>query len=213
MESPKALVNVSNYYAITSITNSNETDIKLNFHEPFDIEPINIFYVNFFERMETDQDLTQYHDDLLKENLKNIRLDHCNPEEKNAIRKLCFEFRDIFYSEGIPLTFTNKIRHTINLTNDSPIFTKSYRYPKIHKAEVKQQISKMLEQGIIQDSVSPWSSPIWIVPKKLDASGKRKWRMVIDYRRLNEKTIDDKYPLPNISDILDKLARSHYFTT
>jgi len=75
LESPKALVNVSNYYAITSITNSNETDIKLNFHEPFDIEPINIFDVNFVERMETDQDLTQYHDDLLKENLKNIRLD------------------------------------------------------------------------------------------------------------------------------------------
>ncbi|GJQ74985.1 hypothetical protein Trydic_g17515 [Trypoxylus dichotomus] len=63
-------------------------------------------------------------------------------------------------------------------------------------------------------SQSPWSSPIWIVPKKLDASGQQKWRIaVIDYRKVNEKTIDDRYPLPNINDILDKLGRCNYFTT
>ncbi|KAK9693526.1 hypothetical protein QE152_g34132 [Popillia japonica] len=37
--------------------------------------------------------------------------------------------------------------------------------------------------------------------------------MVIDYRKLNEKTIDDKFPIPNINDILDKLGRANYFTT
>ena len=71
----------------------------------------------------------------------------------------------------------------------------------------------MLDSKIIQNSSSPWSSPIWIVPKKLDASNKRKWRVVIDYRKLNEQTIDDKFPLPNISDILDKLGKCNYFST
>lgn len=71
----------------------------------------------------------------------------------------------------------------------------------------------MLDQGIIRPSFSPWSSPIWIVPKKLDASGKQKWRLVIDYRKINEKTIDDKYPIPNITDILDKLGKANYFST
>lgn len=71
----------------------------------------------------------------------------------------------------------------------------------------------MLEQRIIRPSHSPWSSPVWIVPKKLDASGKRKWRIVIDYRKLNEKTIDDKYPIPNINTLLDKLGRCQYFST
>ncbi|XP_015839413.2 retrovirus-related Pol polyprotein from transposon 297 [Tribolium castaneum] len=71
----------------------------------------------------------------------------------------------------------------------------------------------MLKQGIIRPSDSPWSSPIWIVPKKLDASGQRKWRIVIDYRKLNEQTVEDRYPLPNINDILDKLGRSQYFST
>jgi len=66
----------------------------------------------------------------------------------------------------------------------------------------------MLNDGIIRLSSSPWSSPVWLVPKKADASGLQKWRIVIDYRKLNEKTIDDRYPTPNISDILDKLGRS-----
>ena len=51
-----------------------------------------------------------------------------------------------------------------------------------------------------------------IVPKKLDASGERKYRVVIDYRRLNDKVIGDAYPLPNITDILDRLGKAHYFS-
>nr|XP_049466988.1 uncharacterized protein LOC125908330 [Anopheles coluzzii] len=71
----------------------------------------------------------------------------------------------------------------------------------------------MLKTGVIQPSSSPYSSPIWVVPKKTDASGKKKIRVVIDYRKLNEKTIDDKFPIPQIEDILDSLGKSQYFTT
>ncbi|GBP10217.1 Retrovirus-related Pol polyprotein from transposon 297 [Eumeta japonica] len=49
--------------------------------------------------------------------------------------------------------------------------------------------------------------------RKADASGKTKWRLVIDYRKLNEVTVDDRYPIPNIDEILDKLGRCQYFTT
>lgn len=71
----------------------------------------------------------------------------------------------------------------------------------------------MLEDGIIRNSSSPWSSPIWIVPKKEDNSGKKKWRIVVDYRKLNNKTIQDRFPIPNIDDLLDKLGRAQYYTT
>lgn len=71
----------------------------------------------------------------------------------------------------------------------------------------------MLEKNIIRPSNSPWSFPICVVPKKLDASGKQKWRLVVDYRKLNDKTISDRYALPNINDILDKLDWCQYFTT
>lgn len=67
--------------------------------------------------------------------------------------------------------------------------------------------------GIVRDSVSPWNAPLWIVPKKLASSGKQKFRIVVDYRKLNDKTVEDKYPLPQISELLDKLGRCQYFTT
>ena len=51
-----------------------------------------------------------------------------------------------------------------------------------------------------------------IIPKKLDHTGKRKYRVVIDFRLLNEKTVGDAYPLPNITEILDQLGKARYFT-
>jgi hypothetical protein len=51
------------------------------------------------------------------------------------------------------------------------------------------------------------------VPKKADASGKVKWRVVIDFRTLNEMTVGDAYPLPNITDILHQLGKAKYFST
>jgi len=54
---------------------------------------------------------------------------------------------------------------------------------------------------------------VWLVPKKKDASGERKWRMVVDYRKLNEKVIKDRYPMPLINDVLDSLGRAKYFST
>lgn len=50
------------------------------------------------------------------------------------------------------------------------------------------------------------------VPKK-SKTNEKKWRIVFDYRKLNEVTIPDVFPLPNITDILDKLGCSHYFST
>lgn len=81
------------------------------------------------------------------------------------------------------------------------------------RKQIQTQIQKLLDDKIIRPSISPYSAPVWIVPKKTDASGKRKFRMVIDYRKLNDKTVDDKYPLPRIEEILDNLGKSCYFTT
>lgn len=142
-----------------------------------------------------------------------LRLDHLNNEERKLLLKTCKKYSEIFYREGQKLTFSNKIRHSIPTNNEIPVYTKSYRYPYVHKNEVQDQISKLLNQNIIRPSYSPWSSPVWIVPKKKDASGKQKWRLVIDFRKVNEKTITDKYPIPNINELLDKLGRCVYFST
>ena len=66
--------------------------------------------------------------------------------------------------------------------------------------------------GIIEEIDSPCNSPILVVPKKADASGQQKFRLVVDYRKLNEKTVGNAYPLPDITKILDQLGQAKYFS-
>lgn len=214
LEIPECIVNVKSHETFISVTNSSNQAISFRLPEYFEAIPetefdIEINHPNHPEFSELNNiDLSEFEFDLNK-----VRLDHLNPEELNKIKNLLNSYVDIFQFDNQPLSFTNSIKHRIRLKDDTPIYSKSYRYPYIHKEEVKNQIQSMLKQGIIRPSHSPWSSPVWIVPKKIDASGKRKWRLVVDYRGLNNQSIDDRYPIPNISDILDKLGKCQYFTT
>jgi len=124
-----------------------------------------------------------------------------------------FEYNDIQYKEGENLTFTSTIRHSIQTKHEDPIYRKPYKYPQTFDEEVNKQINEIIEQRTIRKLKSPYCSPIWIVPKKSDASGKPKFRLVVDYRNLNEITINDKFPIPRMDEILDKLGRCQYFTT
>lgn len=110
------------------------------------------------------------------------------------------------------LPYTGDITHTIELTNDKPVHKKQYRYPNSQIPEIKRQITELINNKIIQESKSPWNSPIIIVNKKNDESGQKKFRMVIDYRELNAKTIDDRFPVPNIEELLDQLHECKYFS-
>lgn len=187
---------------ITNLVNSNveveilKGDIEANNFETGEYNP------------ETDSDAN-----LPTDLFDQLRLDHLNKEERVGLIRLISDYQQIFHLKSEKLTFTNVVKHRIDTSDDIPVYTKSYRYPYFLKEEVQTQIRDLLQQGIIRPSNSPWSSPIWVVPKKMDASGKKKWRLVVDYRKLNEKTIDDKYPIPNITEVLDKLGRCNYFTT
>lgn len=142
-----------------------------------------------------------------------FRDEHMNELEKNALKEVINKNREVLYEESETLTFTHKIKHNIRTTDNIPIHVKSYKCPQIFEAEIQKQVRKMLKDGIIKESISPYTAPVWVVPKKADASGVKKFRLVIDYRKLNEKTINDKYPIPDITDILDKLGRACYFST
>ena len=73
--------------------------------------------------------------------------------------------------------------------------------------EIKKMVNELLSQGIIRPSTSPWRSPVVMVPK-----GECGWRMCIDYRRLNDITKIDAYPMPHMDDIFDALAGSRIFS-
>ena len=126
---------------------------------------------------------------------------------------MCFDYQDVFYLPGDRLSSINAVKHIIALEPGvAPINTSPYGLPESQKEEVDWQVNQLLEDGIIVKSDSPWNSPLLVVPKKTDPDGEPKWRMVVDFRKLNEKTIGDAYPLPDITEILDQLGQSKYFT-
>lgn len=144
---------------------------------------------------------------------EHLKLDHLPSNERDVIVELCNEYRDIFYIPGDKLTATNSIEHEIPLIQNSPpVNVRAYRIPHHQKDEVDRQVNKLLIDEIIRPSSSPFNAPIILVPKKLDNSGIKKWRMAVDLRKLNDVTIGDSYPLPNITEILDQLGNSRYYT-
>lgn len=145
--------------------------------------------------------------------LNQLESNHLNNEEKKYLHVLVKNNSDLFFREGNILTNVNSVKHQIITKHGLPVYSKIYRFPKVHELEVEKQVTDMLKQGIIKPSSSAYNSPIWVVPKKSDNSNVKKWRIVIDYRKLNEITIDDKFPIPNIDSLFDKLGRSQYFTT
>ena len=61
---------------------------------------------------------------------------------------------------------------------------RQYRFPPVHKEEILKQTNELLENEIIKPSQFPYNTPVWIVPKKLDSQGNKKWQMVLDFRKL-----------------------------
>lgn len=147
-----------------------------------------------------------------KEIIESLRLSHLNHEENEYVLDLVTQHSELFHLPNEKLGKTNVATHSLILTDQAPINTKQYRYPPIHKQEIQKQVNELLENDIIRASTSPYNSPLWIVPKKPDSQGNKRWRMVIDYRMLNEKTIGDAYPLPSINEILDQLGGARYFS-
>jgi hypothetical protein len=122
---------------------------------------------------------------------------------------------DVFKLPGDKLTATSAIKHYIptpTIPANRAITLRNCRISEHHQKEVDIQIQQMIEDKIIQPGLSPWNFPVLIVPKKMDASGKRKWRICVDFRKLNDVTVGDSFPSPSIQDILDKLRRARYFS-
>lgn len=140
------------------------------------------------------------------------RTDHLKKTQKIELNQLLRKYPKLFAEPDEKLTYTTNVKAEIRTNTDTPVYSKFYQYPMALKDEIDRQIEELLENNIIRPSRSPYNSPVWIVPKKPDSSNIKKYRMVIDYRKLNSVTIADRYPIPDINGVLAQLGNNKMFS-
>lgn len=163
-------------------------------------------YMTTLEEIPTrDEDRDEQRNDVEapKQNI-DIRL---TKEEQEEATTFFEKEKDLFARDITELTQTDVIHHAIDTGDAKPIKQALYRMAPDEHDYVQEELKKMKEQGLIQESISPWSSPIVIVPKKNGAK-----RLCVDYRKLNTVTKKDAYPLPRIDDLLETLGQASWFS-
>lgn len=116
--------------------------------------------------------------------------------------------------ESIWMTHPNDVGETdhvvkVQLTTDKPIYCKQYPLKEDQKAGIQETIDGLLASGVIYETVSDYNTPLFPVKK----SDLQNWRMTQDFRRLNEITAGESYPVPDPYIALNNLSPSHkYFT-
>ncbi|KAK1662626.1 hypothetical protein QYE76_050785 [Lolium multiflorum] len=111
------------------------------------------------------------------------------------------EFQDVFPKELPGMPPDREIEFTIDLIPGTALIAKApYKMGPKELKELKEQLDDLEQKGFIQESISPWGSPVIFVDKR---DGGR--RMCGDYRNLNNVTIKNKYPLPRIQDLFDQI--------
>lgn len=131
-----------------------------------------------------------------------------NADQMSSLLRILNEYRDCFATSLREIGKTNVTTMSIKMTDYTPVTYRPYRMAFANREKVRSIVQDLLDNGIIQESDSPYASPILLVKKK---NGEE--RMCVDYRAVNRKTIKDKYPLPRIDDLLDNIQGNKFFTT
>ena len=142
-----------------------------------------------------------------------IDLAHPLPEdlsqsEREKFLALLSNYVDILATNSNDLGQTDVLNHRIDTGNAVPIRQSAWRVPLPHRGKVRELLDGMLDKKLISPSHSPWASPIVLVTKKDGTT-----RFCVDYRKVNEVTRKDAYPIPRVDDTLDTLAGSLWFST
>ena len=139
--------------------------------------------------------------------------------QQNAFRRLFNEFKDIFSMDSSYIGKTPVIEMEIDTGDSLPITQKPYTLPLKHATWVQKELEILEKAGVIVRSVSPWASPIVILPKRIALGEPPKRRLCVDYQAVNSllppikkafskaKGVLTLVPLPTIDEIYAQLER------
>ncbi|GBL78894.1 Retrovirus-related Pol polyprotein from transposon 297 [Araneus ventricosus] len=127
------------------------------------------------------------------------------PEQREKMSYLLEKFDSIFKPGGGPTPYTE---HHVNTKKHPPVSVPPYRMTPMKKELLRKQIEDLLEKDVIEECESTYGAPVVLIPKP---DGKT--RLCIDYRKLNEITVPDSYPLPRMDDLLQSAKHTTFMST
>ncbi len=130
---------------------------------------------------------------------------HLSAAQKTELLHLVGQFSDVF--SPLPGR-TQVLQHDIRTPSGTVVRQRPYRLPEARRQAVEGEVQEMLRLGVIEPSRSPWCSPIVMVPKP-DGT----LRFCNDFRRVNEVSEFDGYPMPRVDELLDRLGRARFIST
>ncbi|RWR99164.1 Retrovirus-related Pol polyprotein from transposon 17.6-like protein, partial [Dinothrombium tinctorium] len=157
-------------------------------------------------------------DDINSYSYKDVKINSKLREiEQMRAKDLLEKYADVFSTRHDDLGYCNIDKHKIETENNDPIKKKPYKMSLLHEKILKQIVNDFLKAGLISPSKSNWSSPAILVAKPSlknasDVSQPQHYRLVIDYRFLNNITKADVYPLPLMQSSIEKFAGKKFYS-
>ena len=131
-----------------------------------------------------------------------------NELQQKRFLELIYDNQSVFSLCDEDLGLCDRLKHTIPMTMDKPIYLPHHTIPVQLQAEVRKCLDTWLKQGIIRPSRSPYASQVVIVCKKTGEI-----RLCVNFRALNAVTIRDSFPLPQIEEALQAVKAAVWFTS
>src|SRR6266540_3908956 len=130
---------------------------------------------------------------------------------EQTLKAILEEYDDVVSRGAHDIGNCQTIEHAIRLMDETPVVGKQgHRSPREHEW-IEEQVQIMLQNGIIKESSSSYAFNVVVIRKK-DRAGEEMDRLCINYAPLNKHTIPDRYPLPNINEMLSSFWGSKWFT-
>ena len=133
------------------------------------------------------------------------KLSHLPLVQRKELAEVITQYREVF--PDVP-SKTNLIEHDVDVGDSAPIKQHPYRVSPMKKELLDKEVQYMLENDIIEESQSNWSSPCILVPKH-DGG----FRFCTDFRKVNDKTKSDSFPIPRITDCIDQIGNAKFVST
>ncbi|GFU75925.1 retrovirus-related Pol polyprotein from transposon 17.6 [Trichonephila clavipes] len=182
---------------ILEIKNDSDKIVTLN-------KNMKVITVNNYEEFSCDFSVSQ--DILPPLSEKGFNLSGLDNKIKNKLVKLLISHRSAFARSTVELSAATTEHHRIHLQHNYPIKCPIYKIPFNLRNEFRRQIADLEKVRIISKSKSQYNTPAQFVKQK------EKWRLVLDFRKLNEITFTQDFAIPTLDDILHEVSCANYFS-